>query len=64
MGKILPFAILPARRDRGTADHTAEIVIFPGVRVEYHDPPPPPPSGRGPARRRARRGPVKGALSA
>jgi hypothetical protein len=63
MAKILPFATLEARRDRGAGDRMGEIVIFPGVRIEYHDLPPKP-TGSGRPRRGPRRGPPKTALSA
>jgi hypothetical protein len=46
MATILTFAKRAARRKRATRIAAAEIVIFPGVRVEYHD------EARSPTRRR------------
>jgi hypothetical protein len=62
MGKILPFTCLPRSTSRKPGDASAEIVIFPGVRVEYHDQPPAP-AGKGGPSRRGRR-PQKAPLSA
>ena len=42
MAKILSFPRLDGHRSRKAGDASAEIVIFPGVRVEYHDRPPAP----------------------
>ena len=65
MAKILPFinAELHNRPVRTSAPRAAmaEIVIFPGIRVEYHDEPPKP-AGDGRSRRRNRQ--AKAALSA
>lgn len=62
MTKILSFIRPEGTRKRSAGNLQAEIVIFPGVRVEYHDQPPKPAgNGRsGPGRRR----PAKRALSA
>lgn len=37
MAEILPFAGAAGHRRRSTGEAAGEIVIFPGVRVEYHD---------------------------
>ncbi|MBA3519160.1 MAG: hypothetical protein H0T75_16340 [Rhizobiales bacterium] len=63
MAKILAFTRLDTARSRKAGERSAEIVIFPGVRVEYHDCPPSP-AGNGRPRGRGGRGPSKGALSA
>ena len=42
MAKILPFQRVDGTRSRKADAAPAEIVIFPGVRVEYHDRPPDP----------------------
>jgi hypothetical protein len=42
MAKILPFASDGATRKSSKREAAGEIVIFPGVRVEYHDGPPQP----------------------
>ena len=71
MAQILPFIL--ARKDRGGTARAAaaEIVIFPGIRVEYHEEPPRPAdeaAASGERRRRrggARRGrPPKDVLTA
>jgi hypothetical protein len=62
MAKILPFARGGAGRKPAARKGAGEIVIFPGIRVEYHDRSPEPEAkGR---RRRVRRNSAKGALSA
>lgn len=60
MAEILPFAASATRAERPRGGSTGEIIIFPGVRVEYHDHPPQPPAKQ--PRRGKRDG--KGALSA
>jgi hypothetical protein len=60
MAKILPFATAQRTRKRYTGGGTAEVVIFPGIRVEYHDEPTKP---AGSPRRRARRKGQKRAIS-
>lgn len=66
MAKILPFARLDSVQSRAFADSsgaaTGEIVIFPGVRIEYHHDHPTTPKGRPTGK--GRRGAAKGALSA
>ena len=61
MARILPFAKAGAERMPGEQKVAGELVIFPGVRVEYHDNPPEP-RARG-RRRRPRRKSEKDALS-
>ena len=58
MAQILPFSSAErrSRPERSGMMNAAEIVIFPGVRVEYHDEPPKPagsgrPRGGGRGRR-------------
>ena len=56
MAKILPLPRLETTRRRKAEGAPAEIVFFPGVRIEYHDRPPEPagngrPRGRGAGRR-------------
>jgi hypothetical protein len=63
MAKILQFARLAADQRRKLPDAPCEVVIFPGIRVEYHDVPPQHPAGSGGPRRR-RRSPAKRALTA
>jgi hypothetical protein len=59
MAEILPFAISASKRPPRHREGTGEVVIFPGIRVEYHDGAPPPPTkGRS---RRGKRGAAKGA---
>lgn len=53
MAKILPFATDRAERKPGVRQAAGELVIFPGIRVEYHDNPPEPQAKR--SRRRSRR---------
>lgn len=53
MAEILPFAKSGSTRPRGPQEVSGEIVIFPGVRVEYHDRPASPPPK--PRQRRAKR---------
>ena len=62
MAKVLQFALSASAERRPRPDAPAEIVIFPGVRVEYHDAPPPP-AGRTGGRGR-RRSAGKRALTA
>jgi hypothetical protein len=50
MAEILAFPKLEAGRRSHRQGVGAEVVIFPGVRVEYHDQPPKP-AGRGRSRR-------------
>ena len=62
MAEILPFGKIESGRRMRPDGLKGEIVIFPGIRVEYHeDPPAPAGSGR---RRRARRGRAAKAASA
>jgi len=63
MAKILEFARLDPDRRRRRPDRSGEIVIFPGVRVEYHDVPPHP-AGSGGSRGGRRRSAAKRALTA
>ncbi len=62
MAKILPFAKSRIGRKAVPPEGTGEIVIFPGIRVEYHDRVPAPEAKR--RRRRARRNPSEDVLSA
>ena len=62
MAKILQFAQPHTDRRRKAGNTSAQIVIFPGIRVEYHDAPPHP-AGNG-GSRRGRRGPAKRSLTA
>jgi hypothetical protein len=65
MAEILPFTGERRERSRPAPGNRAEIVIFPGVRVEYHDRVPEPAqqsAAKGRSRRRVR--PAKDALSA
>jgi len=61
MADILPFAIGASKPSRPHSQRAGEVVIFPGIRVEYHEFPPEPPKGR---HRRAKRDAAKDALSA
>ena len=62
MAEILPFAISASKRVPRHREGAGEVVIFPGIRVEYHEGPPSPPTkGR---QRRGKRGSAKDALSA
>jgi len=61
MAEILQFAKGSTARKRAPREAAGEIVIFPGVRVEYHQAPRPPAKRK---RRRARRAGAKDALSA
>jgi hypothetical protein len=62
MADILPFSTERTGRITKAAKGGGEIVIFPGVRVEYHDVPPTP-SGTSQSKRK-RRSRRKAALSA
>jgi hypothetical protein len=62
MAKILPFARGRAGRKPAAPQGTGEIVIFPGVRVEYHDQTPAPEAKQ--RCRRARRNSAEDVLSA
>jgi hypothetical protein len=56
MADILPFVPRERRRADRAEGRSAEIVIFPGVRVEYHDDRPRPETKRpGRSRRRGRK---------
>jgi len=56
MADILPFVKEKGTRAKRAAPRAGEVVIFPGIRIEYHDPAPTPPSGTGrPRRKRSRR---------
>ena len=59
MAKILPFAIDGASRKRKAPVTGGDVVIFPGIRVEYHDGAPQPDT-----KNRQRRGASKDVLSA
>jgi hypothetical protein len=62
MADILPFAISASKPPRPHSQGAGEVVIFPGIRVEYHEfPPEPPTKGR---HRRAKRDVAKDVLSA
>ena len=61
MAEILPFANSGSHRPRERLHASGEIVIFPGVRVEYHDRPPNPPAK--PRQRRAKRNSSADALT-
>jgi hypothetical protein len=56
MAEILAFPKLEATRRSQREGVSAELVIFPGVRVEYHDQPPKPAGGRPRRPRRPRSG--------
>jgi hypothetical protein len=62
MAYILAFAKRELVRKRPSGGAPAEIIIFPGVRIEYHDLPPAPAGGGAP--RRGRRGREKKLASA
>lgn len=62
MAEILPFAKGRAERKRDARKAAGEIVIFPGVRVEYHDSSNEPPGK--PRPRRSRRNSPEDVLSA
>jgi hypothetical protein len=61
MAEILTFAASGSTRRRERQRAQGEIVIFPGVRVEYHDRPPNPPAK--PRQRRSKRNTPADALS-
>lgn len=61
MADILPFATRRPKRTRAKGERVGEIVMFTGVRVEYHEQPPTPPKHR---QRRGKRNGEDGALSA
>jgi hypothetical protein len=61
MAKILPFAKSKAGRKQAAPRSAGEIVIFPGVRIEYHDRPP---ETEPKHRQRARRNSSEDVLSA
>ncbi len=54
MAEILPFAGAEAQRSRNGVEGAGEIVIFPGVRVEYHENAPTPEGKKRPRRNRRR----------
>jgi hypothetical protein len=62
MAEILPFARTGSYRPKDRQKQAGEVVIFPGVRVEYHDHPPTPPAK--PRQRRSKRGSRSDALTA
>lgn len=64
MATILPFAQPQDRRKRGELPAAAQIVIFPGVRVTYHDASAPAPTGKEPSGAGRKRKAAKGALTA
>ena len=55
MADILPFTRGEPGRKRDAGRVTGEIVIFPGIRVEYHDVGPEPAGNGGPPRGRRSR---------
>jgi len=61
MAEILSFAKSGSSRPRAPQHVSGEIVIFPGVRVEYHDRPPSPPAK--PRQRRLKRDGASDALT-
>ncbi len=62
MAEIFPFAISASKRAQRHYEGAGEVVIFPGIRVEYHEGLPKPPTKR--RTRRSKRGSAKDALSA
>jgi hypothetical protein len=62
MAEILPFTSADAHRRRKVADTAGEVVIFPGIRIEYHENAPAPDATK--RQRRARRRPSKTPTSA
>ncbi len=62
MAEILPFTSADAQRRRKLADAAGEVVIFPGIRIEYHENPSTP--GATKRQRRGRRRPSKAPTSA
>jgi hypothetical protein len=62
MADILPFVLSGSNRPSDRQGALGEIVIFPGVRVEYHDRPPTPPAKR--RQRRQKRNAASDALTA
>ena len=55
MADILPFVKERATRTKRTAPRAGEVVIFPGIRIEYHDPAPTPSDNRPRGGKRPRR---------
>jgi hypothetical protein len=55
MATILPFVGRRPDRTKRPRGATGEIVIFPGVRIEYHDHAPTPTVNRSPQRAKQRR---------
>lgn len=62
MAEILPFTSADTHRRRKVADAAGEVVIFPGIRIEYHDNASPPDASK--RQRRGRRRPSKPPTSA
>ena len=62
MAEILPFTSADAHRRRKVADAAGEVVIFPGIRVEYHENASAPDTTK--RQRRSRRRPSKTPTSA
>jgi len=55
MADILPFVKEKGARAKSAAPRAGELVIFPGVRIEYHDPAPTPSDTRPGGGKRSRR---------
>ena len=62
MAEILPFTSADAHRRRKVPDTAGEVVIFPGIRIEYHENASAPEAGK--RQRRGRRRPPKPPTSA
>jgi hypothetical protein len=62
MAEILPFASAHVHRRRKLAAAAGEVVIFPGIRIEYHEDAPAPDANK--PQRRNRRRPSKRPTSA
>jgi hypothetical protein len=62
MADILRFQKRESERERRPHALAGEIIIFPGIRIEYHDPAPRPPAKR--RTRRSKRNVADDALSA
>ena len=62
MAEILPFTSADAHRRKKVPDAAGEVVLFPGIRIEYHDSASAPDATR--RQRRGRRRPPKTPTSA
>jgi hypothetical protein len=62
MAEILPFTSADAHRRRKVTDAAGEVVIFPGIRIEYHENASVPEASK--RQRRSRRRPSKPPASA